>query len=166
MGGKIAMWFGLTNPDKIDKLIIADIAPKSYPHSFDTFIESLKALPLDQISSRKQADDMLKPAISDPAYRQFLLQNLVLKESKYVWRVDLDIFQVNAANITAFPDSRHLSPFSGKCLVLVGEQSNFVQKADIDAMFPIADFVTIADAGHWLHVQQPIAFLSALKRFL
>lgn len=166
MGGKVAMWFALNYPEKIDKLIIADIAPKTYQHSFDNYIEALKALPLDKISSRKQADEILANAITDQAYRQFLLQNLVLKEGRYSWRVNLDIFQSNAANIIAFPDSKHLSPFTGNTLFIAGEQSNFVKQGDIDLLFPNASFCSISNAAHWLHVQQPAIFLSELENFL
>ena len=107
MGGKVAMWFALNHPDRMDKLIVADIAPISYTHCFNNLIQALKALPLHEISNRKQAELLLASHIPELGYRQFLLQNLVLKDGAYCWRIDLDIFLLMAPNISAFPNVRH-----------------------------------------------------------
>lgn len=92
MGGKVAMWFALNNADRVDRLIVVDIAPISYTHCFNDLIRALKSLPLSEISNRKQAESWLAPYISELSYRQFLLQNLVLMDEKYCWRINLDIF--------------------------------------------------------------------------
>lgn len=166
MGGKIAMWLALTTPSKVHKLIVADIAPVSYKHSFDNTVLALKALPLAEISNRKQAETLLAAAIPELSYRQFLLQNLILKDGKYCWRVDLDIFQQMAHHIAAFPDAGHLAPFSGNALFIAGGDSDFVQPEAINSLFPDAALSIIADAGHWLHVQQPDAFTALVEKFL
>ncbi len=166
MGGKVAMWLALTAPDRVHKLIVADIAPVSYKHSFDNTVLALKALPLADISNRKQAEMLLAGAIPDLSYRQFLLQNLLLKDGKYCWRVDLDVFQRMAHHIAAFPDAAHLASFSGNALFIAGSDSDFVQPEDLNSLFPDALFSTIADAGHWLHVQQPDAFTALVEKFL
>ncbi|MDP1770929.1 MAG: alpha/beta fold hydrolase [Methylobacter sp.] len=166
MGGKIAMWLALTSPNKVNKLIVADIAPVSYRHSFDNTVLALKALPLAELSNRKQAETLLAVAIPELSYRQFLLQNLILKDGKYCWRLDLDIFHRMAPNIAAFPKADHLAPFTGKALFIAGGNSDFVQLEDINSLFPDAAFSTIADAGHWLHVQQPDAFMARVEDFL
>lgn len=165
MGGKTAMWFALNYPNKMDKLIIADIAPVSYVHSFDNLVDNLKTLPVDEINSRKQADDYLAPLITELGYRQFLLQNLILIEGHYSWRIDLDIFKQTASNIVAFPDTAYLTPYLGKTLFLKGGDSTYVKEASY-TLFPNAEFTAIADAGHWLHVQQPAAFIEQVCKFL
>jgi pimeloyl-ACP methyl ester carboxylesterase len=165
MGGKTAMWFALNYPNKVDKLIIADIAPISYVHSFDNLVDNLKTLPVDEIASRKQADDYLAPLITELSYRQFLLQNLILIDGRYCWRIDLDIFQKTASNIVAFPNTEHLTPYNGKTLFLIGGDSNYVKESSY-ALFPSASLLAIANAGHWLHVQQPVAFLKQVREFL
>jgi esterase len=166
MGGKIAMWFALNHPKHLDKLIIADIAPVNYSHSFDAMIKALISLPLSTISNRKQAEIMLAPAIPELSYRQFLLQNLVLQDGHYQWRIDLDIFYEMAPNIAAFPDSGLLEPYQGKTLFIAGNDSNFVSVEDIKAPFPLAQMKIIPNAGHWLHVQQPTAFIDMVEKFL
>jgi esterase len=166
MGGKVAMWFALTSPDRVDKLIVADIAPVSYKHNFDNTLQALKALPLAEINNRKQAETLLASRIPELSYRQFLLQNLILKDGKYCWRLDLDIFQKTAHHIAAFPDADHLAPFTGKTLFIAGGDSDFVKLEDINSLFPNAAFSTIANAGHWLHVQQPDVFTALVEDFL
>ncbi len=169
MGGKVAMWAALKNPELIDKLIIVDIAPVSYRHSFENIIQALQNLPLSQINNRKQADQLLSESMPDTNFRQFLLQNLILKDGEYVWRIDLDVFKKAAPAIIAFPDIQNVNAFSGESLFLVGEKSTHVEKKHhevIFKLFPNAIIKTIADAGHWLHVEQPEHFLSILRSFL
>jgi pimeloyl-ACP methyl ester carboxylesterase len=166
MGGKVAMWLALASPNKVNKLIVADIAPVSYRHSFDNTVQALKSLPLTEINNRKQAETLLANAIPELSYRQFLLQNLILIDGKYCWRVDLDIFQRMAHHIAAFPDAAHLAPFVGNALFIAGGDSDFVQLEAINSLFPDAALSTIADAGHWLHVQQPDAFTALVEKFL
>ncbi|MSP28064.1 MAG: alpha/beta fold hydrolase [Methylococcales bacterium] len=166
MGGKVAMWFALNHPSFVDKLIIADIAPVSYTHCFDATIGALNSLPLAQISNRKQADEHLATAIAELSYRQFLLQNLVLVDGAYQWRVNLDIFQRAAPAIIAFPDTDGLAPFMGNALLIAGEQSNYVQVEDLKPLFPHATLSIVKNAGHWLHVQQPAVFITRVADFL
>ena len=166
MGGKVAMWFALNHPDRIDKLIVADIAPVSYTHSFNNLIQALKALPLHEISNRKQAELLLASAIPELGYRQFLLQNLILKDGAYCWRIDLDIFYQMAPNIIAFPGVEQIAPFTGKTLFLAGEDSGYVKADDVSTLFPDATLNIIANAGHWLHVQQPSVFIEQVEQFL
>ncbi|MFA5921477.1 MAG: alpha/beta fold hydrolase [Methylococcaceae bacterium] len=165
MGGKVAMWFALNHPDRIDKLIVADIAPVSYTHSFNNLIQALKALSLHEISNRKQAEQLLADAIPELGYRQFLLQNLILKDGAYCWRIDLDIFYQMAPNIIAFPGVEQIVPFTGKTLFLAGEDSGYVKADDVSILFPEATLSVIANAGHWLHVQQPDVIIEQVKKF-
>ncbi|WP_024298194.1 alpha/beta fold hydrolase [Methylomicrobium lacus] len=166
MGGKVAMWLALNAPDMIDKLIIADIAPVAYSHSFENTLSALKALPLAALSNRKQAEERLAEAIPELSYRQFLLQNLVLHDGHYRWRVDLDIFGRSAPAITAFPDAGNRPPYQDAALFIAGAESNFVKAEAVFPLFPQAQLKTLAGAGHWLHVQQPESFLAAVLDFL
>lgn len=166
MGGKIAMWLALNNPEVINKLIIADIAPMVYSHSFSKTISALKMLPLASISNRKQAEEKLADAIPDLSYRQFLLQNLVLREGHYQWRVDLDIFNRSAPAIIAFPDTENQAPYQNSALFIAGAESKFVISETVFPLFPHAQLKILAGAGHWLHVQQPENFVAAVLDYL
>jgi esterase len=166
MGGKVAMWFALHQPELVAKLIVVDIAPVSYEHSFEGLIAALKALPLADLNTRKEAELMLVDIIPELSYRQFLLQNLVLLHGKYSWRIDLDVFAANAPNIAAFPETKHLPAYTGQALFLAGEKSNYVNAGQLQNLFPGAGFTVIAGAGHWLHVQQPVLFFGQVSKFL
>ena len=166
MGGKTAMWFALNHPERVHKLIVADIAPVGYRHCFNNLIAALKALPLHEISNRKQAELLLAATIPDLSYRQFLLQNLILKEGEYCWRVNLDIFYQAAPHIIAFPDVASVTPYTGRTLFLAGADSDFVKAEAIKTLFPDAALSVIAGAGHWLHVQQPGVFIERVQQFL
>jgi esterase len=166
MGGKIAMWLALNHPERMNKLIVVDIAPKSFTHSFDKIIQALMDLPLDKIHNRKQAEIMLARDIPELDYRRFLLQNLVLKDGYYDWRINLAIFLQTAPNIIAFPGGKNLTPYIGGTLFIAGADSAYVELEDIITIFPNAMFKTIAKAGHWLHVQQPEVFTEMVENFL
>ncbi len=165
MGGKIAMWLALHQPHRIENLLVADIAPVSYTHrgdthghSFDRTINALKGLPLSELGNRKQAEEWLATAIPDLNYRQFLLQNLVLQNGVYRWRVNLDFFQQNAHHIVAFPQLTVIEPYSAPVLFLSGEHSAYVQSDAVYPLFPKATISEISDTGHWLHVDAPEQF--------
>ncbi|MGD0958568.1 MAG: alpha/beta fold hydrolase [Methylomonas sp.] len=118
MGGKIAMWFALQQPERVENLLIADISPVSYAHSFENLIQALKNLPLHELGNRKQADIWLEPYISESPYRQFLLQNLAFQDGNYYWRVNLDYFLDNAGFIAAFPELENIQPYPKPVLFL------------------------------------------------
>lgn len=169
MGGKVAMWFALHYPEKIDDLIIVDIAPVSYQHSFDVMIQALMDLPLEDISNRKQAEDFLSEAVPDQSFRQFLLQNLVLSEGEYVWKINLEIFKQTAPSIIAFPTIDSLQTFTEKVLFVTGAESNYILPKYADAvysLFPSAIIEKIPEAGHWLHVQVPQSFIEIVENYL
>ena len=166
MGGKTVMWFALHHAARINRQVIVDISPVSYRHSFDNLISALQALPLEQLTNRKQADNLLSSSIPEESFRQFLLQNLVLKEGKYHWRIDLSIFAKTADNIIAFPEVEALQAYTRDTLFLGGEMSDYVIEESVCALFPNAQIKIIPGAGHWIHAQQPEAFLQAVYGFL
>lgn len=166
MGGKVAMWFALQNPERVKNLIVADISPVTYQHNFNHTIQALIDLPLDQISNRKQADDFLSSAILEMSYRQFLLQNLQLTQGKYSWRVDLDVFYQTANNIVAFPDTELTFPDNENVLFIMGGNSNYLNAKAIDVYFPNAEITILEDANHWLHVDKPDDFCIKIINFL
>jgi len=166
MGGKTAMWFALHYPERVEALIVADISPVSYQHSFDKTIQALKDLPLNEFSNRKQAEEWLAFAISDLTYRQFLLQNVEFVDGVYRWRVNLDFFQNNAHYIVAFPDTGTLDAYDRPALFLAGEHSQYIQREAIFQLFPKAVIHEITGAGHWLHADAPQLFVESVEEWL
>ncbi|MEM6887883.1 MAG: alpha/beta fold hydrolase [Pseudomonadota bacterium] len=165
MGGKAAMVFALNRPDLIDRLIIADIAPVTYSHSQLPYIKAMRAVNLNQISRRSEAEDQLQAQGVDPALGRFFTQSLDVAERR--WKLNLETLGVEMPRIMGFPDVS--GQHSGPTLFLTGANSDYVtpqHRPAIRALFPQARFVKLKDAGHWLHAERPRAFIAALQGFL
>ncbi len=166
MGGKAAMALALSRPDLIRKLIVADIAPVTYTHEHSDKITAMQAVDLSRVTRRRDAEDQLHDAISDPQLRAFLLQSLAL-EGGARWKLNLATLGTAMPEIMSFPTFN--TQFSGPTLFLRGGNSAYLLVAHqpaIDTLFPNAQIKTIPNAGHWLHAEQPRAFTDALIKFL
>ncbi len=168
MGGKTAMVLALTQPDRINRLVVVDIAPKRYPVVHREILEAMQALPLNQITSRQEAAQWLSQYIEEPPIVQFLLKNLVREGERWHWRVNLEAIAANIHALSDWPDFTH-QQFTGPTLFIRGKQSNYIETSDyapIRKWFPAARFVTIPQAGHWVHADQPERFLKTVQYFL
>jgi esterase len=167
MGGKAAMTLATTNPDRVRSLVVADVAPIAYDHDFDTELHAMKAIDAPSVERRRDADERLSKHLQDPLLRAFLLQNLVQTDGKFSWRVNLAAIEAGVDVLTgSFVLER---PYEGPALFLRGANSQYVPDSAHDAIkthFPRAQMLTIENAGHWLHAEQPDAFVDAATRFL
>ena len=169
MGGKTAMTLALTAPERVEWLIVADIAPASSPSDHQPILHALETLPIETLASRAEADAALAPAISDTGLRQFLLQNLVHDGGRLRWRIDLEAIEAALPVLTGFPSLSATAVYGGPTLFLRGARSEYLtthHAPRIRALFPSAVVTTIADAGHWLHAEQPAAVVARIERFL
>lgn len=168
MGGKVAMMLALIYPELVAKLVVVDIAPVQYLHDFDSLIDALKSLPLDRLLSRREADEQLATQIANPTLRQFLLQNLVVDNSHYRWRIDLDLLASALPALTGFPLGE-VRPFLGPTLFIGGGLSEYLKPQyhqAIQTLFPHARLKLIEQAGHWVHIDQPDCFEATVRCFL
>ncbi len=168
MGGKTAMQFALDFPEMVEKLIVVDIGPFSNNGGHELIFEALRALDLEKIKTRKDADDILKIKISDFGVRQFLLKNLSRsKEGDYYWKMNLPVIHDHYDEILAKVDVVH--PFEGETLFIRGGKSNYIGVEEFPSFkksFPNAQLQTIANAGHWVHAEQPEQLLETVLSFL
>ena len=159
------MTLALNDPDLRARLIILDIAPVAYPPRFANVIKGLQQLPVDQIRSRREADQALAAFVPLASMRTFLLTNLVRREAGFAWRVNLPSIVAAMPAIEGFASSSQ-EPSSADVLFLRGEQSNYVDsagEAEISRLFPQGRIETIADAGHWVHADQPQALIERVR---
>lgn len=167
MGGKTAMNFALTYPENVEKLIIADIAPRYYGIHHQTILEGLNSIDLDRIESRKDADDQLAKYVPNLGERQFLLKSLGRENGGFAWKINLPVITKNIGIV-----GEGLSEgktFAGPTLFLAGSKSKYIQQsdmADISNFFTDSDVEFIANAGHWLHAEQPAAVVEEIEKFL
>ena len=163
MGGKAAMVLALNHPEKLRKLIVADIAPVPYTHTQMGPITAMRGVDLTAINSRADAQAQLTGL--EPGVDTFLLQSLDLKERK--WKLNLDVLDAEMGKIVGFPEVS--GRFEGQTLFLSGAKSDYVKRDDrprIKQLFPNAHFAKIPDAGHWLHAEKPREFEAAVRAFL
>jgi pimeloyl-ACP methyl ester carboxylesterase len=171
MGGKTAMVLALTRPELVRRLIVVDIAPVSYRHGaqepYANYIAAMKALDLDKISRRAEAEAILAQSIPDAAMRSFIVQNLEAQGERYKWRINLDGIAANLENLTGFPTID--GHFDGQSTVIAGDLSNYVRPRDeneIHRLFPKVRIEVIEGAGHWPHADQPDRLMKVLDRAL
>ncbi len=168
MGGKLAMAFALAHPERVERLVVADIAPVRYPPALRGYVAAMQAIPLDAGLSRRDADAALAATIPEPGIRAFLLQNMRFDTSPPAWRLGLAEIAAAMPGIEDFvaPSGAR---FEGPVLVMAGETSGYIRPehhAAFTALFPRARFVTVPRAGHWVHSENPGGFLALLEPFL
>jgi esterase len=167
MGGKVAMQAALTQPDAVARLIVADIAPVAYPPHHRAIAEAMAALPLSPGMTRAQAGSALSEAVPDAAMRAFLLQNLELGAAP-AWRIGLTEIIAALPVIEGWQtpaDAR----YGGSTIFMAGAASDYIRaehRPAIRALFPNARFVTLKNAGHWLHAENPSGFVAVVEAFL
>jgi pimeloyl-ACP methyl ester carboxylesterase len=186
MGGKVAMTLALRRPELLRALVVVDIAPVEYPVSgartddpdeelspFAAYIAAMKAVNLDQLERRDEADAALQAAVPSRMVRSFLLQSLVREglgaDGTWRWRLNLDLLERDLERLRGFPDPPPGATYDGPVLWIAGANSHYVLDSDrarMEEFFPHTRLVRVKNAGHWVHSEQPEVFLGALRRFL
>ena len=186
MGGKVAMQLALRRAELLRALVVVDVAPVVYPvrggrtddpdeeaSPFAEYIAAMRALDLDALRTRDEADEALRPAVPSRMVRSFLLQSLVREgtgpDGGWRWRLNLEALERDLGDLRGFPDPPPGASFDGPVLWIAGATSTYVLPEDrphMDALFPATRLVRIKNAGHWVHSEQPETFLATLRRFL
>jgi esterase len=163
MGGKIAMLLACRHPERVERLIIVDIAPKDYawPERRLEFA-AMNDLDLAHLASRAAAEKHFESRVPDWGMRKFLTTNLE-RTPEGTWR-----WQINLPGITAAlpaleknvltPDDR----YTGPTLFITGGKSRYVKPEDVAVIvrhFPAARIESIAEAGHNPHLETREAFV-------
>ncbi len=168
MGGKTAMKLATSFDVPIQKLIIVDIGPKAYPVHHHIILRGLNAIPVDSLTSRKEADEILSIHVKELGIRQFLLKNLARNEDGgFSWKINLPVITDQIAEVGEPLQDDAI--FDGPSLFINGEKSDYILPADrafIQGLFPNTEFKTVQGAGHWVHAERPQAFLQVLNEFL
>jgi esterase len=122
---------------------------------------------LNEFKERKEIDEALSKDIPSKEERSFLLTNLIFKDEKISWRVNLKTILENLETLLSFPDTKS-ADFKNPTLFLKGNKSPLVSEkfyGEIKEKFPnskVVDFNT----GHWLHAEDPEKFLKVLSEFI
>ena len=172
MGGKAAMLLALRHPEKVERLCVVDVAPAEYGHAseFAGYVTSMRGLDLGSLTSRGEADEVMARTVPDPAIRGFLLQNLRRDGDGWRWQVNLRLLGDHLTDLSGWPaDQVAGAAYDGPVLWVGGANSGYVRDEHARAMgllFPRHRRVTIKNAGHWVHSEQPQVFVQVLRQFL
>ena len=168
MGGKTAMLFAVEYPELVDRLLIADISPRYYQPHHNEILKALNSVDFSIHTSRKLVEEQLSQYIPEVGVRQFLLKNVYWREKGQLdFRFNLQSLTENNSEVgTALPS---FTSFEGETLFLAGGSSGYITEDEmplIKAHFPNSELVTIANAGHWLHAENPKGFYKQVVSFV
>ena len=120
------MALALERPDLVRRLVVVDIAPVAYDHSRTPEIDAMLALPLAQIATRGDADELLAAAIEGAPLRAFLLTNLGRGAGGFEWRINLAGLKAALPELHGFPFDPGERVFEGPTLFVAGAQSGYI----------------------------------------
>jgi pimeloyl-ACP methyl ester carboxylesterase len=168
LGGKVAMQFTLDYPEKVYKLVVADMSPRAFGRGHDDIFQALFNIQLLHLQSRKQAEDQLiADGITEAGTRLFLLKNLSRDAAgNFEWKPNLEILWEQYDEIRVAIQGQ---PWFGHSLFVRGGLSEYMMEADemlIQQLFPKSTIETIDHAGHWVHADAPDAYFAICNAFL
>lgn len=168
MGGKAAMFLAVQYPERLDRLVVADIGPKYYAPHHQDIMQALNAVDFSVKPDRAAVEETIAEYVPDFGTRQFLMKN-VYRETpdQLAFRFNLPVFNKEIENIgQALTEGSH---FDGPTLFLRGDKSRYIKDEDfglIKSHFPNAEIKDIKNSGHWLHAENPKDFLEETLAFL
>jgi len=170
MGGKTAMQLAMDAPELVDKLIVVDIAPKTYLPGHDLIFKAFFSVKLSEIQNRKQAEAAMAEIIDDKGILLFLLKNLNRSsDGSYKWKANVQSLYDNYQSII----DNSLGPFQQfdkpTLFVKGGASPRYIEMDDWPNMleyFPEAKLEVIEGAGHWVHAQKPKELHEVIVNFL
>ena len=166
MGGKAAMAMAFARPRAVERLLVADIAPRRYEPSHEAIFRAMEAVAVGTVSGRGEADRIMEPFVPEKAVRMFLLKSFASDGAgRYRWRLNLAGLRSGYADIVDWPygDER----YDGPVRFIAGGRSRYIEPADgetIERHFPDHEIETIPEAGHWLHAEARDAFIGIVRR--
>lgn len=169
MGGKVAMHFALHYPELTTQLIVADMAPRPYRSgAHDDVFKAIDNVDLSKAQTRKEVEQAMAQYLGDFGTRQFVMKGLDrVDEAHYKWKFNIPVLKRDYINI--LKETSGNAPFEKPTLFLRGANSLYIQEKDFALMqqlFPQHRLVTVADAGHWLHADQPKVVLQEVLAFM
>lgn len=164
MGAKVAMKMTEIAEDRLEKLVVLDMAPVSYQQNHhDQIFKALYAVNEADVFSRKEAAEIMNDYISEDAVILFLLKS---------WSQGQWIFNVNTLS-NSYPEIlswKDVPVWQQQALFIRGRNSDYISKPEhlsaIEQQFPQHQLTTIENTGHWLHAEKTEKVISIIQNFL
>jgi len=182
MGGKAIMHFAVKYPEKVDSMIIVDMAPQPIPSgeqsgrplSHDRILDAMLEVDFTRVEKRDDVIKQLERSIFSTRVSSFLMKNLALNDcGNYFWRMNVQTIRDSLESVFEgllpgdYSGGKGISGFP--VLFIRGGESDYIRDdmiPGIREIFPMAEITTIPDAGHWLHVEQTSLLIKTMKYFL
>jgi pimeloyl-ACP methyl ester carboxylesterase len=182
MGGKTVMFLAEAYPERVDSLIVIDIAPttchpddhSSQSRTHTEIVNGMLSVDFSQVKKREDVDDQLSHTIHSRRIRSFLMKNVSRsREGNYHWKLNAAVIAKELSSIfegidlSKYPPGKGITGFP--VLFIRGEKSDYITDdciPDIEQIFPMAEIATIPQAGHWLHTEQPDLLVKTIRYFL
>lgn len=176
MGGRNALEFALHFSQRVKGLVIEDIGPEASSEAMTRIQEMIDLVPVP-FKSREEARDffandyakLIAWSSQAPTVARFFHSNIAeMPNGEFDWRFSkTGIKETMAAgrNEDRWDALRNLKM---PVLIVRGEHSTDLPRPVFERMkqvLPNAQAIEIANAGHWVHFDQPEAFIQALKTF-
>ncbi|MFT4567778.1 MAG: esterase [Saprospiraceae bacterium] len=167
MGGKTAIQTAYSYSNRIQKLIVVDIVPKTYRRGHDEIFKAINNVPINSITNRKEAEGYLGPYIDNLGVRQFLLKNLHRNtDGSFEWKANFNVLHREYDKMVA--GLQLDETIDTPSLFIRGTRSNYISDEDIvilNELFGNAQTKDI-EASHWVHAERPDELLGVLRTFL
>ena len=165
MGGKVAMHFALDYPASVEKLVVADISPvhyKTWRHA--NLLEIMSSLNFSEFRTKKDVELKLESLLNDKRLINFLMKNIrSMSRDTLGWKLNIDAIKAQLEEVFRFEPDGKL--YNGNVLWLKGELSDYIQQTHhltMYSFFPNTNLKVIPNASHWLHADNPEAFMSVV----
>ncbi|MCC3240255.1 esterase [Enterobacter roggenkampii] len=163
MGGKAVMALTALAPERINGLVVIDVAPVDYDvRRHDEIFAAINAVTEAGVATRQQAAAVMREHLDEEGVVQFLLKSFVDGQ----WRFNVPVLWNKYNNIVGW---QTVPAWPHPTLFIRGGNSPYVTDAYRDAIlaqFPQARAHVIAGAGHWVHAEKPDAVQRAIRRYL
>lgn len=166
LGGKVLLQLVRQAETLISKAVVVDIGPVAYVGGSGPIFTYLQNMPLN-LNNFLEADQHLAQHLKDKGLRQFLLTNLRQKEGQFSWRIPLESLEKSYHGLNQFSAMPTANPTAVD--FIFGTQSdylNLTRQQQTLLLFPRSRFFAVEKAAHWVHVDNPKAFLQVLKKLL
>ena len=95
------------------------------------------------------------------------MTNLICINGQFQWRIGLEQIAAGMQELLNYPEMK--SVFKGPVQFIGGENSDYLKSKYhglIRKHFPESRITMLKNCGHWLHVEQPVAFQKTVNEFL
>lgn len=168
MGGKVAMEFSLTRPERVDRLVVVDIAPRAYPDRHRPILDAMRIVDPSTMTRISEVREAIRSLIRESDVVDLVVKNVERRDDgTMAWGVNLDAIESHYGQIMDGLDT--WATYDGPALFVRGDRSDYIRDEDMEtirAFFPRAELETVPDAGHWIHADRPAAFSRVVRGFL